>query len=229
MKLYDTLIEQTEKLFGQGSVRLFSHRELPPGRTGEILLKKDTALELGGSCQPCVSTLAVTMRRSFENDSYLSGKDLPNLSGDTSFGKAVFLEIEETEEEQELFRRIKELEAVRYRYTPEGFMTRASAFNMREQIRISRKALAAGVSFSDYAEAVGRQYLAFDYVKSFRIYLTTDKQLVQAMKEPAEKIRGMTSALNHILDHAVQDCASCSLKALCDEVEGLRELHGAKR
>lgn len=227
MKLYDALIEQTETLLSKDSVRLFPHRELSPGRAGEILLKKDTALELGGSQLPCVSTLAVTMSRSFPNDSYLSGRDLKQLSGDTAFGKAVFLEIGHISDEQELFQKIKELEAVRYRYTPEGFMTRASAFNMREQIRVSKKTRQSGVSFSDYAEAVGQQYLAFDYVKSFRIYLTTEAQTVRALKNPAEKIRGVTSALNHILDNMAQDCASCSLKELCDEVEGLRELHRA--
>ena len=40
----------------------------------------------------------------------------------------------------------------------------------------------------------------------------------------AVKIKRTTSALNHILDN-VFDCSTCNLKEICDEVEGMKELH----
>jgi len=43
-------------------------------------------------------------------------------------------EIKDIGEEQSAFDKIKELERLKYSFCPEEFMTRASAFNMREQI-----------------------------------------------------------------------------------------------
>jgi hypothetical protein len=38
----------------------------------------------------------------------------------------------------------------------------------------------------------------------------------------------ITKTIDHILKDAKMDCDVCNLKPVCDEVEGLRELHFAK-
>ena len=79
----------------------------------------------------CTSLTSVTTpdsvssigKSAFENCGSLTSVIIPN--GVTSI-------------EQDTFNKIKELEALRYHLSVDGFMTRASALNMREQIRISK-------------------------------------------------------------------------------------------
>ena len=41
----------------------------------------------------------------------------------------------------------------------------------------------------------------------------------------AEKNSEITKTLNHIMQGINFDCSACNLKPICDEVEGMRELH----
>jgi hypothetical protein len=38
----------------------------------------------------------------------------------------------------------------------------------------------------------------------------------------------ITLTLNHIMDGLATDCSVCSFKQVCDEVEGMKELHFKK-
>ena len=42
------------------------------------------------------------------------------------------------------------------------------------------------------------------------------------------KVRDITKTLSKILEGMSTDCHTCSLKEICDEVEGLKELHFGK-
>ena len=44
-------------------------------------------------------------------------------------------------------------------------------------------------------------------------------------QDSAKKANDITKTLTHILDGMATDCRSCNLKPICDEVEGMRELH----
>ena len=35
----------------------------------------------------------------------------------------------------------------------------------------------------------------------------------------------LTKAIDHIFKNVIMDCQACSLQEICDEVEGMRELH----
>ena len=49
--------------------------------------------------------------------------------------------------------------------------------------------------------------------------------MVKALKPNAKKVDDITKTLSHILDGLPTDCGHCSLKPVCDEVEGMKELH----
>ena len=104
-------------------------------------------------------------------------------------------------------------------------MSRASALNCREQIRIGKNVVKNNVSFYDYGSMLIQEYLAFDFVKSVDIYFVTEHENFSVFENYAEKIKKTTSALNHILDNVMFDCSTCNLKEICDEVEGMKELH----
>ena len=56
-----------------------------------------------------------------------------------------------------------------------------------------------------------------------------DSKLVEKLTPNAGKVDAITKTLTHILDGLPTDCGHCSLKPVCDEVEGMRELHLGKK
>ncbi|MCM1285971.1 MAG: hypothetical protein NC213_05640 [Acetobacter sp.] len=227
MNLYNSLINQIKNLLPEKSGKRFSYEKpkLKKGDKNQILFLNETAFELGGSQTHCVSTMAVSSSMEFDNSVLLYGKDLYELKKDNEFGKIILLQIEDIDEET-AFDTIKEIELVRYNYSPVGFMTRASALSMREQIRISKNIVKKKISFKDYGNALIEEYLKNPIVKSVQIIFITDfDNKFDELYMTADKIKSTTSALNHILDNVMFDCSTCNLKEICDEVEGMKELH----
>lgn len=227
MDLYNALINQTKSLLPESQGKRFSYEKskLKKGSKNHILFLNETAFELGGSQTHCLSTMAVSSSMQFDNSVLLYGEDLYKLKKDNEFGKIVLLQIEDIDEET-AFDTIKEIELVRYNYCPEGFMTRASALSMREQLRISKEAVKKRISFKDYGNALIEEYLKNPVVKSVQIIFITDfDNKYNDLYLLADKIKSTTSALNHILDNVMFDCSTCNLKEICDEVEGMKELH----
>lgn len=227
MVLYDSFISQIKELLNDKNAKTepYKSSKLAIADKNNVLFLKDTAYELGGSQTKCVSTIAVTSDIKFNNETHILGKDIFEIKEDTPFAKVVLLEIEDIDG-QTAFEKIKELEHIRYQFCPEGFMTRASALNMREQIRVSKKAVKKKISFADYGNSVICEYLKNPIVKSVELILVTEKDFDYGkLYELSEKIKDTTSALNHIFDNVLFDCKSCNLKEICDEVEGMKELH----
>ena len=224
MRLYNNLINEIKEHL-ISSKQLVNGKLLNVSNKNSVILLSDTAFELGGSNKPCVSSLAVSSDIELSNSVYLLGSDLNEIKSDSPFAKFVFIQVKDFENEQDTFNKIKELEALRYHLSVDGFMTRASALNMREQIRVSKKAIKSGVTLADYGETLLSKYLEFDYVKSAEIYFVTDFCDFDKLNVVAKKISQTTSALNHIFDNVMFDCSTCNLKEICDEVDGLKELH----
>ncbi len=225
MRLYNNLINEIKDTLVDAKPLSKGNNALNTSDKNSVIFLSDTAYELGGNQKPCVSSLAVSNDIEFTNSVYLLGKDLNEIKADSPFGKFVFIQVEDFEDEQNTFNKIKELEALRYHLSVDGFMTRASALNMREQIRVSKKAIQSGVTFSDYGNTLLQEYLKFSYVKSAEIYFVTDFNDFEKLNSVAKKISQTTSALNHIFDNVMFDCSTCNLKEICDEVDGLKELH----
>ena len=224
MRLYNNLINEIKDSLCDAKA-VSNEITLSISNKNSVILLSDTAFELGGSNKPCVSSLAVSSDIIFSNSIYLLGNDLNEIKSDSPFAKFVFIQVEDFENEQDTFNKIKELEALRYHLSVDGFMTRASALNMREQIRVSKRAIKSSVTFADYGKTLLSKYLEFNYVKSAEIYFVTDFDDFEKLNVVAKKINQTTSALNHIFDNVMFDCSTCNLKEICDEVDGLKELH----
>lgn len=224
MRLYNNLINEIKSSLCDAK-QIKSNVLLNSSDKNSVIFLSDTAFELGGNNKPCVSSLAVSSDMEFSNSVYLLGDDLNKIKADSPFGKFVFIQVEDFENEQDTFNIIKDLEALRYHLSVDGFMIRASALNMREQIRVSKKAVKSGVTFADYGNTLLQEYLKFSYVKSVEVYFVTDYDNFEKLNSVAKKISQTTSALNHIFDNVMFDCSTCNLKEICDEVDGLKELH----
>ena len=107
-------------------------------------------------------------------------------------------------------------------------MVRVSSQSNQEQVRIAKSALNKGINFAGVGAAYISKYKELDLVKKVRVIFITEKELVEALMPNADKVDAITKTLTHILDGLPTDCGHCSMKPVCDEVEGMRELHLGK-
>jgi CO dehydrogenase/acetyl-CoA synthase beta subunit len=99
----------------------------------------------------------------------------------------------------------------------------------REQVRVSKQAVKRGINF----RAIGNSYIA-KYKENSNvlnvkvIFITDPKVNFDALRVSAKMADDITSTLTHILEGLPTDCSVCQLKEVCDEVEGMKELHFGK-
>lgn len=235
MKLYDEIIRKCQDILETTDGRL-----LPTGETGwqevsdrSMILRSDMAYELGGEGLAAIGCTLITANRELvsEDKITLLGKDLPEIKKDVPYSRIALVRVDEETlgEGQALYQAIRNLEYTRYHFYPEGFMMRVSASRKKESVRIGKAALAKGL---DFTKAGNRMISAFHKnasVKAVHIYYVTREEFdYQLLKEYAEEAENITQTIDHILKTSIMDCAACSLQKVCDQVEGLRELHFAK-
>ena len=192
-----------------------------------MILAREMAYELGGAGTLGLSgCLYTTEPILFPQGDYLYGKDLPQIRESQSYARLVLVELEETDSEEALYRKFREVDYVRYHIHPEGYMARISPVSQREPVRVSQKALKKGVRFAEIGDLYLMQYQKIPQIKTINVIFVTHPAFDYCMLEDrlgrAEQI---TQSLNHIFTGLSMDCDHCGLKTVCDEVEGLRELH----
>ena len=195
-----------------------------------ILFKKDTAYELGGGGLPAYSGVAFTTDESLQDEIVVCGPDLPQLKEDSPYARLTIFRVNDGTwtDNYQAYRILRRLDYTRYHVYPKGFLMRISAAAHREPVRVSREALRAGLNF----EQVGRLFLAAYHshpeVLGVRIFFITEPNFsYEDFGEAVQQMDSVTESLNEIFINLVMDCAACRLKPVCDEVEGLRELHFA--
>ena len=232
MKLYDEVITAIDQL-----CRPFPASPLPAAPWQEagrenLVFRQDMAYELGGSGQSffALGTTAVTEDASFvpRDELLCIGPDLSGIHRDTHYARIALVRVKPGTMTQgsALYDAVKKLEFVRYHVSPQGFMIRVSRINGRESARVSREALNRGLSFSHVGTMMLRQFHKNPSIQAVRLIFVTDPgfpfQELQALTRQTESI---TKALDHILSTGMTDCGTCKLQPICDQVEGMKELH----
>lgn len=235
MQLYDPIIRETLAALSVRPARSYAYAQSRAWKdTGvsELVMQREAAYELGGDDKPAVNFSCVTTDRSLvdKDEIVVVGRDLPQIDGSVPFARLAFVLIDDIKVEEgdtePLFRAIQDIDFVKYHVFPEGYMVRTSAENNREQVRISRKAKQAGISF----ERVGCDYIA-QYkrdpnIRAVKLFFVTDPALdYKKLSQDAKTVHDITLTLSKILEGMPADCNSCNLKPICDEVEGMKELH----
>ena len=234
MELYNTIITATRALL-TGAPRRWDYEPALAWRdvgASELVMQRDAAYELGGSGNPSANFTCVTSdERMVERDEILLyGKDLGELRGDVSFARLAFLLCDDLGGGDEAaYQAIRDMEFVKYHVFPEGYMVRISSESNREQVRVSKSAVRRGISFRSVGAAYIRGYHKNPHVRRVRLVFLTDSALVPELAKTAKKVDAITRTLTHILEGIPTDCGSCSLKPVCDEVEGMREMHFGMR
>ena len=106
---------------------------------------------------------------------------------------------------------------------------RVSPENGREQVRVSKQAIKHGISFRNIGNSFIKKYKENKLIDHVCIiFVTGDRAMCKELADTAKKVDAITLTLNHIMDGLATDCSVCSFKTVCDEVEGLKELHFKK-
>ena len=239
MELYNTIIEKIDGLLGSSEPKRYDY---DPAKCWEdvggnqLIMMKEAAYELGGDSKPAVNYACVTSSEGFadKDEILVYGKDLREISGSAPFARIAIIKVKELngendEDTEPLFRAIQDIDFVKYHVYPKGYMIRSSTDSFREQVRVSKEAVRKGINF----EQVGNSYISQfkknpDILSVKMIFVTTDDADYAEMKKDAKKVRDITKTLSKILEGMSTDCHSCNLKEICDEVEGLKELHFGK-
>ena len=232
MELYNSLIKESNSLLEKGRPRVW---EYSPGDawkdigSSELVLQKDAAYELGAMGKGSANYVLFTSSPELvdKDQILLYGADLGEIKGEVDFARIVLLRVGLIDGDDEaVYRTLKDIEFAKYHVYPEGYMVRMSPESSREQVRVSKKALGKGISF----RSVGASYVA-EYKKDANvlnatvIFITDPKADYAALQAAAKKASAVTGTLTHILEGLPTDCSICALKDICDEVEGMKELH----
>ena len=185
-----------------------------------VILQRDTAFELEGTGFNLVTSSDV------EEGIVVIGDDLQNIREKRRFARISLVQIESEEDEQKAYNLIRKIEYVKYHHFPEGYMIRTSSRSHKEAVRVSKTAIKNGVSFQKIGSLLINKYKEIPAVKSVRVIFITDPTADYAgLESMAQKNNRITETLNHIMNSVTFDCDTCNLKAICDEVEGMKELH----
>lgn len=236
MKLYDSVITTTKEQLKPLTPKVWHYDEKkawPDAEVSELVLQRDAAYELGGSGQPAVNFTCVTTDEHLieQNQVFLYGPDLRELKKDAPYARIALLRTAQLgDDDEEAYKAIRNMEFVKYHVFPKGYMFRISSGDFREQVRVSKAALRKGISFRNVGFDFIRQYLKNPNVLQVQLIFVTDSQApYKLFQDSARKSADITRTLTHILDGMPTDCSSCSLKPVCDEVEGMRELHFGRK
>ena len=232
MELYNSLINDTRAQLEGLSAKVWDYSPADCWTdvgSSELVLQRDSAYEMGAMGKGSANYVLFTSSSELVNKDQviLYGPDMGQIKGDCDFARIVLLRVGVLDDDDEaVYRTLKDIEFAKYHVYPEGYMVRMSPESSREQIRVSKKALAKGISF----RSVGASYVA-EYKKDANvlnatvIFITDPKADYASLQAAAKKASAVTGTLTHILEGLPTDCSICTLKDICDEVEGMKELH----
>lgn len=193
-----------------------------------MVFSNESAYELGGGMCDSVSFELSTSTDELVNSDeiLLLGKDLNEINSDTEFSRITLVNVEDDKlKGDELYDRLERIKFTKYRVSPKGYMLRTASGN-KEKVRVSKE-IAKSSNFSRIGSAYIKAYKQMPFVKWVKImFVTGNSDIYKPLKELGIRKTNITDAVDHILKGMVtNDCGACSVKELCDQVEGMREIH----
>ncbi len=185
----------------------------------QVILRRDTAYELDGVGFNLLTSSDV------DDGIVLIGDELENITADRKFARICLVQTENGDG-QEYYKLIKKIDYVKYHYFPEGYMIRTTSRSHKESVRVAASALKRKISFEKVGNLLINKYKENPAVKAVKVIFITAKEAdYKKMELMAEKSVSITETLNHTMNSIVFDCDTCKFKSVCDEVEGMKELH----
>ena len=188
--------------------------------SSQVVLLRDTYAELDGVGYNIITTDELT------DGIVVVGNDIKCLKPKANFARISVIQMDECDTEQKNYDVIRKIEYTKYHTFPDGYMIRTSSRSHKESVRVSSASVRKGIDFQRVGSLYIDKYKKNPAVKAVKIYFITDKNAdFSELIRIAEKNNRITETLNHIMNNVNFDCDVCNLKPICDEVEGMRELH----
>ncbi len=186
----------------------------------QVILQRDTAFELDGTGFNIVTSSDV------QDEIVIIGDDIDSIKGKRKFARICIVQLDTEEDEQKNYNLIRKIDYIKYHFFPEGYMIRTSSRAHKEAVRVSKKAIKNGISFEKIGNLLIKKYKENSAVKGVKVLFITDSNTdFSEIEAIAEKNKSIAETLNHVINNVTFDCDTCNLKAVCDEVEGMKELH----
>lgn len=238
MELFDEVIEDINHQINQANTKSLRIRDditWEDKGNNNMVLRSDMAYELGStqSGSYAIGGTAYTACDSLvaSDEIILIGDDLSDIHADTSYARIAIclVDSEAMGEGNKLYNAIRKIEYTRYHVNPEGFMIRVSSVNDRECVRVSKEAIDRGMDFETVGNLMIDEFKKNSRVLAVKLIFITDPAFdYESLQKTVKKSELITRTIDHILNNANMDCDTCNLSEICDEVEGMRELHQAQ-
>jgi CO dehydrogenase/acetyl-CoA synthase beta subunit len=224
MNFFDDLISEF-----QSSIEAYTCNNIPYNSSklwedvgcNELVMQRETLCELDGT-----GFNLVTSNNIGASEIDIIGDDMKNITCDRKFARISIIQIDDVADEQKAYDLIRKIEYVKYHYFPKGYMIRTSSRSHKEVVRVSKSAVAGGISFEKVGNLLINKYKEIPFVKNVKVFFVTDKSFdYKYMDSLAQKNHSITETLNHVMNSVNFDCSTCNMKPICDEVEGMKELH----
>ncbi len=232
MKLYNEQISNVLTLLQKENGRKLITEGTPWPEAGKqnLVLRGEMSYELGAGTLPAVSFLGVTSLKELvpADDAFLYGRDLAEIKADAPYARITLLRVEDQlmNRGEEIYDAMRRFINTRYHVNPSGFMNRISTGSKHEPVRISKVALDQGLSFAKVARLYMDAYREHKEVIAVQVIFVTLPDFNYAeLTKLAQKNEEITLSLDHILRDVKMDCTTCKLQSICNEVDGMKELH----
>lgn len=223
MDFFDNLIKEFNEMIFPYSKRDYSfdaNNSWQDVGQNEFIMQRESAYELDGIGFNLVTSKPV------ENVVTVIGDDLNTISSNRKFARITVLSLDDADDEQRIYDLIRKIEYVKYHFFPKGYMIRTSSRGHKEVVRVSKASVNSGITFEKIGNLLLSKFFENQNVKSVHTYFISEKNFdYKKLEDIAKKNHRVTETLNHIMNNVNFDCNSCNLKPICDEVEGMRELH----
>lgn len=222
MNFFDEILSSSKNVYSSLASKSYAPNKpwQDVGRN-EVILQRDSAYELNG-----VGYNIVTSKDIGADEIIVVGDDLRDIKKEQRFARISIIQIDDVDDEQKAYNLIRKIEYQKYHFFPRGYMIRSSSRNHNEIVRVSKSALKAGLDFQGVGSLLIDKYKENSAVKAVKVIFITDKSAdYDKLQKLSEKNYDITETLNHVMQNVKFDCDSCRLKVICDEVEGMKELH----
>ena len=231
MKIFDEVSKKILSLLPENADKTVLYSEELCSENGDknsILFRSDTAYELGGSGKLSVSSIVFTDLSPMRDEVILYGPDLSEINEDVPFAHLTFVSLKQKNDEELTYEQLKNIGFTAFQIYPKGYHIRISPSASKEQVRVAKTVLQSDtpLSFMNVGCSMIRAFKENDDVESVRtVFITKNDFNYRELSALAQKAKIITDAVHSTLQLNELDCASCKMKPICDEVEGLRELH----
>lgn len=223
MEFFSSVIDEFSDLVGNCDAKQYFYKTDNVWRLenySHIILQRDTACELDGT------GFNIFTSANLESGVVVIGNDLSALREKNKFSRVCIVKIDDSENEQNNYNLIRKIDYIKYHFFPEGYMIRTSSRAHKEGVRVSDDAIRNGISFEKIGNSLINMYLENPAVRAVKVYFITEKSAdYNTLEAMAQKCNDITETFNHVMNSINFDCNTCKLKPVCDEVEGMKELH----